>query len=202
MNLFAERLRKIRKEMGLTQEDLADGIGISTSTIISYEKGKTHPKYHRARRLEEYLGVSIDWLCGMDVEEPEMIEVPLYRIPAPGTPLLRETNLLGTASVILHYGVSQCLLVKDDSMAGFGIRKGDQVGFRRQEWLRTGDIAVVDVKGKGVLIRRVKIEDDGRMQLIPHWEGRPHPWKDAEVIETDKDGKLAGCRIIGKVIRG
>ena len=43
---------------------------------------------------------------------------------------------------------------------------------------------------------------DGRMKLIPNWEGRKQPWKDAEVIEVDKDGKLVGCEVIGKVFRG
>ncbi len=50
--------------MGLTQGDLAEGTGLGLSTIVSYEKGRTQPKGFNTLRLEWYLGVSKEWLCG------------------------------------------------------------------------------------------------------------------------------------------
>ena len=204
MNLFKQRLKATRKRMGLTQAELATGIGMDTSTIISYEKGRTVPKLPAARRLGAYLGVTVDWLCGVEADEPELIQVPRYRIPSPGTPLLRETNQEGTVAVDVRLGISQCLLVKDDSMAGAGIRKGDQVCFRRQEFVETGDIAVVDVKKRGILIRRVVLEEGGGIRLVAEREGDAQEGKarlagDELVFERRKSGKLVGCRVIGKL---
>lgn len=41
---FGEKLRNLRKSKGLTQTDLAEEIGVSLRTIISYETGKSYPK--------------------------------------------------------------------------------------------------------------------------------------------------------------
>lgn len=209
METFAQRLKATRNGMGLTQAELATGIGMDTSTIISYEKARTVPKLPAARRLAAYLGVTVDWLCGVEADEPELIHVPLYRIPSPGTPLLRETNQEGTVAVDVRLGISQCLLVKDNSMAGAGIRKGEPVCFRRQEVVETGDIAVVDVKGKGVLIRRVVLEEEGKLRLLAEREadgregslrgGLARLAEDELVFERVRNGKPAGCRVIGKV---
>jgi len=42
--LFSTRLKKLREEMGLTQEDLGAAVGLSSEYISLLEAGKEHPQ--------------------------------------------------------------------------------------------------------------------------------------------------------------
>ncbi len=79
-NVFAERLKKARSDKSLSQAELAEKVGVSTTTISSYEKSKGSkvPALDKAQTIAEVLGVSLDWLCGLtapDSEEQNTIEV-------------------------------------------------------------------------------------------------------------------------------
>lgn len=82
---ISARLRDLRNKKELTQEQLADAIGISTQTMRNYEamgEGKGGADKEKAipgMRLEtlfnlaEYFGVSVDYLlCRHDIPNPEM----------------------------------------------------------------------------------------------------------------------------------
>lgn len=66
MATFAERLRQLRKEQGLTQQELADRLGMSRSTIGGYEapSKRREPDFEVVRRLAAFFGVSVDYLLG------------------------------------------------------------------------------------------------------------------------------------------
>jgi repressor LexA len=63
---FSERLLFARKEKGLTQEQLAEAIGVAKSTYTGYEKGNREPDLFKIKKLIEVLGVSSSWLLGLD----------------------------------------------------------------------------------------------------------------------------------------
>lgn len=63
--MFAERLKELRKQRGLTQERLAKIIGVERSTIGKYEgKGGVIPSDDIKYKLAELFGVSVDYLLG------------------------------------------------------------------------------------------------------------------------------------------
>ena len=53
-------LATLRKKQGLTQEELAARLGVTTSAVGNWEAGLRRPRYESLRRLAEVLGVSID----------------------------------------------------------------------------------------------------------------------------------------------
>lgn len=63
---LGERIRKSREKMKLTQEGLAERIGITNAAISNYETGKKPPGLETLVRIAEELRVSIDWLLGYD----------------------------------------------------------------------------------------------------------------------------------------
>ncbi len=70
MNDFATQLRAIRKAKGLTQKQLAIGIGASERGIQQYELGERKPAYDVLIALADYFDVSLDYLVGRsDVAE-------------------------------------------------------------------------------------------------------------------------------------
>ncbi len=65
---LGERIRKSREKMKLTQEELAECIGITNAAISNYETGKKPPSLETLVRIAEELRVSIDWLLGYDCD--------------------------------------------------------------------------------------------------------------------------------------
>lgn len=62
-------LRKIRKQRGLTQQQLGDMIGADHSTISYYESGRFHPSMTMLQKMRRALGVSYSELL-LIVQEP------------------------------------------------------------------------------------------------------------------------------------
>lgn len=70
--MFGERLKLLRKSRGITQEQLAEIIGVERSSIGKYEgKSKTIPSDDVKAKIADYFNVSTDYLLGRsDVAEP------------------------------------------------------------------------------------------------------------------------------------
>ena len=74
---FGEKLRRARREKGLTQAELANQAGLGLRTIIAYEKGETYPqKRSTYQTLADILGVQADDLHN---EETTASAPPLSR---------------------------------------------------------------------------------------------------------------------------
>ena len=61
---FKDRLIKLRKELNLTQEELAQKIGYTRTAISAWEIGRNEPSNADTIKLAEYFGVSTDYLLG------------------------------------------------------------------------------------------------------------------------------------------
>lgn len=66
------RLKELRKEKKLTQEELAKEIGVSKITILRWENGERQIKPEKAQQLADYFGVSVGYLLGY--EEAKTLE--------------------------------------------------------------------------------------------------------------------------------
>jgi len=54
---IGDRLKALRIEQALTQEELADRAGVSTNTVARLERNETEPHMPTARKLAAALGV-------------------------------------------------------------------------------------------------------------------------------------------------
>ena len=61
-------IKEHRARMGLTQEQLADKVGVRRETIVFLEKGKYNPSLRLAHDVATALGVGIDDLFFFDDE--------------------------------------------------------------------------------------------------------------------------------------
>ena len=55
----------------MTQQDLAERVGVTRQTILSIEKGKYTPSVALALRLADVLGVSVEALFQLNKEETD-----------------------------------------------------------------------------------------------------------------------------------
>lgn len=60
------RLKELRKEKKLTQEELASEIGVSKITILRWENGERQIKPDKAQALADHFGVSVGYLLGFE----------------------------------------------------------------------------------------------------------------------------------------
>ena len=64
MEIFADRIKELRLERGLTQEAVGEIIGVKRYAVYSYEKGRACPEMKGLVALADYFGVSMDYLAG------------------------------------------------------------------------------------------------------------------------------------------
>ena len=55
---FAERLRELRKQKGLSQTELGERVGVHYTHVGRYERGVSRPAADTLKRLADALGVS------------------------------------------------------------------------------------------------------------------------------------------------
>ena len=63
--MFSERLKSLRKEKGVTQQELAELLNIAPSTIGMYEQGKRTPDHITLKAISELFNCSIDYILGV-----------------------------------------------------------------------------------------------------------------------------------------
>lgn len=63
--MFGEKILEQRKRKGITQQELADALNISRSTLAGYEAENKKPSYKVLVRMAEYFGVTTDYLLGV-----------------------------------------------------------------------------------------------------------------------------------------
>ena len=69
--MIGRRIAELRKEKGMTQEELARALNITRSALSLYEIGKREPDTDTIKKIAEFFGVSIDYLLGQtDIRNP------------------------------------------------------------------------------------------------------------------------------------
>ena len=66
--MMGEKLMKLRRKQGLSQQEVADLLGVTRQTISNWECGQGAPALDKARALAELYRVSLDDLVGDEVE--------------------------------------------------------------------------------------------------------------------------------------
>lgn len=71
---MGQRLKRLRKDRGLTQEQLAEATGIPLTSLRNYEQDHREPRLDQARRIAVALGVSLDVIAGAVKDDGEDVD--------------------------------------------------------------------------------------------------------------------------------
>lgn len=173
---FSDRIKVLRTERGITQEQLAAMLKVSRSTIGMYESGKREPDFEMSEAIADIFNVDMDYLTGRsDIQRrhpitpstfippgfsplPDMDTLPRVGRIACGEPILAEQNIEDYDSVPSNWRATFTLICVGDSMAP-RIQDGDLVAIRQQREVENGEIAAVRI-GDEATLKRVYFHDD------------------------------------------
>lgn len=62
------RLKELREEKKITQQEVAEILGVNVKTVSRWEKGENEIKLAQANMLTDYFGVSVGYLLGYEVD--------------------------------------------------------------------------------------------------------------------------------------
>lgn len=198
---FGRILKQLRKERGLSQDELAAKLGTTKQVISRYENGQRMPRLSVVSEYARKLGVPLSALSGEEDAPQETVSggrrVPVLGSAACGEPIYKPGD--GTEYVVVDEGISCdfALIAQGDSMTGDRIHSGDVVFIRRQDTVRDGEIAAVALDNELTLkhVRRLRGADGSVVftQLLP---SNPAYLP----IDIGGEGETRMVRILGKAV--
>lgn len=200
-----ERIKALRLARKMSQEDLGKLVGVKKAAIYKYEKGLVvNLKRGMIDRLAKALDVSPAYLMGMDDSSDcssvfSVSALPIHRIPilgrvAAGLPLYADEQIIGYTATTLDGDAEYfALRVQGDSMDALGIRSGDDVIVRKQDYADDGQVAVVLVDGEDATIKRI-YRSGTTVTLMPQSTNPAHRPQIYDASRTQ-------IRIIGVVVQ-
>jgi len=112
---LGKRIMQYRKRLGLTQDQLAEQLGVTAQAVSKWENDQSCPDISSLPRLADIFGTSVDVLLGRETTPPQTVEVidepAVEDAPSQKTPQLSfswdsdKTDTIGLALAVLAVGV-------------------------------------------------------------------------------------------------
>ncbi|MDT2984740.1 LexA family transcriptional regulator [Enterococcus casseliflavus] len=188
-------LKKRREELNLSQESVAESIGVTKATVSKWEKGDiANMKRDKIALLAKVLKVSPLSILGLeDVSDSDRVMIPILGTIMCGEPILAEENIEGYREEIADFlpsGELFFLKTKGDSMVPT-VPEKSYVLLRRQEDVEDGEIAAVIINGDNeATLKRVKRQNGIVMLIADNKDYSP-------ILITPENP----ARIIGKAVK-
>ena len=127
--MLHDNLQQLRKLRGLTQEDLAERVGVSRQAVAKWESGETSPDLEKSRLLAQVFGVSLDDLVDYEPSSNMGLGVPpkgkhlfgLVTVGAKG-----QIVIPAKARKVFEIAPGDRLLVLGDEAQGLALLKADR----------------------------------------------------------------------------
>lgn len=174
---MGQKIKALRKEHGLTLEQVGNAVGVGKSTVRKWETGIiANMRRDKIAALSKVLHTTPAYLMGWESETDnlpsnmtpidEMNKIPLVGRIACGTPILAEENIEDYVDLPSHIHADFALECKGDSMINAGIYDGDIVYIKKQPFVENGQIAAVLLDGEEATLKRFYKNND-TVTLLP-----------------------------------
>ena len=74
--MFSDNLVQMRKILQMTQEDIAERVGVTRQSVAKWEAGESVPDLDKCKQLADIFGVSLDDLANYEPDENLGLAVP------------------------------------------------------------------------------------------------------------------------------
>ena len=69
--MFGEKLKALRQQEHMTQQDLSQSLGITVRALSSYELNQSEPNFDVIRRIAHFFHTSLDYFFDIDFPETD-----------------------------------------------------------------------------------------------------------------------------------
>ena len=197
--MFKKRLRELRLSRNLTQDKLAQDLGIAKSTISMYENGNREPDFETLELIADYFNVTLGSLMTGNapdaLKKSSGIVIPVLGYVRAGVPIEAVEDVLDYEEISMDMaskGEHFALSIKGDSMEP-KISEGDVVIVRKQNIVENGELAVVLVNGNDATVKRFYMNDNGITLISTNPSYEPFYYSKEQVDSLP-------VQIIGKVV--
>ncbi len=76
MGTFGQRLKELRNDRGISQNELSKHIGVSKSSVNMYERDEREPGFETLEAIADFFNVNMDYLLGREQEIIINVQVP------------------------------------------------------------------------------------------------------------------------------
>lgn len=163
-----EIFEDLLKQKGITAYRVAKDTGINYQIFSDWKRGKSKPKHDKILKIAKYLGVSDDYLEGLQEQNETTVttKLPILGYVPCGIPIEEVENVIGYVNVSPridkeHFG----LIAKGDSMFP-KIEEGDLLIIHYTSNVPNGKIAIVKVNGDEATCKKIIFNENG-LTLIP-----------------------------------
>ena len=194
-NVIGKRIKELRKQKKLTQNDLSKLTGYKQNTISSHENGTRGIDEIDIMNYCEALGVTPTDLFQKE-PQPQLETLPVKKIPvvsqiSAGLPIYSEENLIDyTYIATKNLSADKELFglkVSGDSMDK-EFKDGEVVIVEKDSVVENGQIGVVQINGYNATVKRVRYNDD-QLILLPESNNNEHL---PQVYNDTDDVKIIG----------
>lgn len=91
MTVTGDRLRALRQDLGMSQEEVAKKIGVSRPAYVNYEQGKSRP-VRKLKELAALFDVTTDYILGKDEEKVFDPPASFFKDPKVGKAVEKARN--------------------------------------------------------------------------------------------------------------
>ena len=196
MSKLSDMIVYLRKRAGLSQQELADALGISRSTIGMYETGKREPDFETLEAIADFFNVDMNFLRGQTADILPYKRgriIPIVGVIPAGSPILAIENIEGYDLADVPEDREYFFLrVKGDSMVNANIFEGDLVLVEKCPCAENGQIVACIINGEEATLKRFYRQKD---TVILQPENPAYP----PIIVSCKDFDAGYARILGVV---
>lgn len=200
--MLGNRIKFLREELGLKQEELANKMSVSPSSIGMYETNKREPNNELILKLSNFFGVSTDYLLGKsDNRNNNITKIPILGTVKAGYDWLAEENIIDYITLkenIPNVNEYYALRITGDSMLPL-LAEGDLVIVHDQDNVESGQTAVVLINGEEATVKKVVKTNEGieLHAMNPYYPVKKFTFEDMQKIPVKIIGRVKEAKIKG-----
>ena len=198
--IFSKNLKYYMKKANVRQKDMADLLGVATSTFSDWTKAKNYPRIDKIERMANYFGIQKSDLIEdkskiIDMPKSQGVWIPVLSRVAAGIPINMVTDIIDQEQITEEMAASGeyfALQIHGDSMEP-RMKDGDVVIVRQQEDAESGEVVIATINGDDATCKRLRKYAEGIMLLSTNPAYEPMTFTNHDIEELP-------VKILGKVV--
>ena len=168
---IGDKIKKIRDEHHLTQEEFGKIVGVTDKAVSTWEKGTKTPRMGVIQKISEYYNIPKSAILDDDpiesnatiLPQADIRMIPLYESVSAGFGAAARDCVIDYIPTVIHnpYEAAETIAIRvsGDSMYP-KIEDGDTIVVHKQSSVDSGQIAVVLIDGEDAVVKKVKYGAD------------------------------------------